>query len=60
MCVLAVCIPCKCEIQSGTLHLMSPSQEGVEGDDNDQDLADEEAFQHEWDMRREVIRNNFT
>lgn len=33
---------------------------GVEGTDNDQDLVDEEAFQHEWDMKREVIRNHFT
>ena len=33
---------------------------GVEGADNDRDLVDEEAFQHEWDMKREVIRNHFT
>lgn len=30
------------------------------GCDNDQDLVDEEAFHHEWDMKGEVNRTHFT
>lgn len=39
---------------------MSTGQTGVDGLENDQDLVDEEVFQHEWDMKMEVIRNHLT
>ena len=39
---------------------MSTGQKDVERLRNDQDIVDEEAFQHEWNMKMEVIRNNLT